>query len=75
MTEEKSKLFLRMKTMVAFLPYFQVVFLSVSPGHVQTDMGNASGRTVRDYKDAANWHSKHDISYKIFITSGFHLQM
>ena len=34
--------------MVAFLPYFQVVFLSVSPGHVQTDMGNASGRTVRD---------------------------
>jgi len=23
-----------------------VTFLSVSPGHVQTDMGNASGRTA-----------------------------
>ena len=24
----------------------QVVFLAVSPGHVQTDMGNASGRVA-----------------------------
>ena len=37
-----------------------MVFLAVSPGHVQTDMGNASGRTVRSLQNA-KYHALKEI--------------